>query len=79
MEALLGSKFDVRSFKAKNRVFKFDYQKMNKFKSVQCSKNDVQVRSIFDKMLFDPSLVANIEIAKNRINIKKIQTYGKEN
>ena len=25
--------------KAKNRVFEFDYQKMNKFKSVRCSKN----------------------------------------
>ena len=26
------------------------------FKFVQCSKNDVQVRSMFDKMVFDPSL-----------------------
>ena len=30
----------VRSlmFEAKNRVFKFDYQKMNMFESAQCSK-----------------------------------------
>ena len=26
VKALLGSKFDVRSFEAKNRVFKFDHQ-----------------------------------------------------
>ena len=31
------SKFDARSFEAKNRVFEFDYQKMNTFKSVRCS------------------------------------------
>ena len=30
--------FEVRSFEAKNRVFKFDYQKMNMFESVRCSK-----------------------------------------
>ena len=36
----------------------FDYQKMNRFKFVRCSKNNVQVRSTFDKMVFDPSLSA---------------------
>ena len=38
VKALLGSMFDVRSFEAKNRVFEFDYQKMNMFEFVQCSK-----------------------------------------
>ena len=50
VKALLGSKFDVRSFKAKNRVF------------VQCSKNDVRVCSMFDKMVFDPSLALTQKI-----------------
>ena len=40
--------FDVRcsicrSFEARDRVFEFDYEKLNKFKFVQCSKNDVLV------------------------------------
>ena len=29
---------------------------MNTFVSVQCSKNDVRVRSVFDRMVFDPLL-----------------------
>ena len=49
-------KFDVRSFEGKNRVFEFDFQWMNTFEFVRCSKNDVRVRSMFDKMVFDPSL-----------------------
>ena len=57
VKALLGSKFDVRSFEAKNRVFEFDHQQMNMFEFVRCSKNDVRVRSMFDKMVFDTSLV----------------------
>ena len=57
VKALLGSKFDVRSFEAKNRVFEFDHQQMNTFEFIHCSKNDVQVRSMFDKMVFDPSLL----------------------
>ena len=56
VKALLGSKFDVRSFEAKNRVFEFDRQQMNTFEFVRCSKNDVRVRSMFEKMVFDPSL-----------------------
>ena len=32
----------VRS-KPKNRVFEFDYQKMNTFKFVQCPKNAIRV------------------------------------
>ena len=41
VKALLGLKFDVRSFEAKNRVFEFDHQYMNRFEFVRCSKNDV--------------------------------------
>ena len=59
VKALLGSKFDVRSFEAKNRVFEFDHQQMNTFEFVRCSKNDVRVRSMFDEMVFDPSLLAS--------------------
>ena len=40
---------------AKNRVFEFDYHKMNMFEFVRCSKNNVRVCSIFDKMVYDPS------------------------
>ena len=50
------SRFDVCSFKAKNRVFEFDSQQMVTFEFVRYSKNDVRVRSMFDKMVFDPSL-----------------------
>ena len=39
VKALLGSKFDVRSFEAKNRVFEFDYQKMNTLEFIPCLKN----------------------------------------
>ena len=38
VKALLGSMFDVRSFEAKNRVFEFDYQKVNTFEFVRCLK-----------------------------------------
>ena len=31
VKALLVSKFDVRSFEAKNRLFEFDHQQMNTF------------------------------------------------
>ena len=57
VKTVLGSKFDVRSFEAKNRVFEFDHQQMNMFEFVWCLKNDIRVRSMFDKMVFDPSLV----------------------
>ena len=59
LKALLGSKFDVRSFEAKNRVFEFDHQQMHMFEFVRCSKNFVRVRSMFDKTVFDPSLKIN--------------------
>ena len=49
--------FDVRSFEAKIQVFEFDHQRINTFEFVRCSKNDVRVRSMFDKMVFDPSLL----------------------
>ena len=58
VKALLGSKFDVRSFEAKNRVFEFDRQQMTTFEFVRCSKNDVRIRSMYDKMVFDPSLLS---------------------
>ena len=38
VKTVLGLKFDVRSFEAKNRVFEFDYHKMNMFEFVRCSK-----------------------------------------
>ena len=37
VKALSGSKFDVRSFEAKNRVFEFNHQQMNTFEFVRCS------------------------------------------
>ena len=49
--------FDVRSIEAKNRVLEFNYQNMNMFEYIQCSKNDVLVSSMFDKMVFDSTLV----------------------
>ena len=61
VKVLLGSMLDVRSFKAKNRVFEFDHQSMNKLKYVRCLKNDVQVRWMFDP--FDPSLESEVIIS----------------
>ena len=55
--------FDVRLFEAKNRVFEFDYQKMNMFEFVQCSKIGLRVRSMFDKMVFYTSLVFDLLLA----------------
>ena len=54
-----GSKFDVRSFEAKNRVFEFDHQQMNMFEFVQCSKNDVLVGWMFKKLLKTKSTFTN--------------------
>ena len=71
VKALLGSKFDVRSFEAKNRVFEFDHQQMNTFEFVRCSKNDVRVRSMFDKMVFDPSLRRRNR-AQKRVHLRSI-------
>ena len=70
VKALLGLKFDVWSFEAKNRVFEFDHQQMNTFEFVRCSKNDVRVRSMFDKMVFDPSLLLRhiVTILDFRVN-----------
>ena len=56
MKTVLGLKFDVRLFEAKNWVFEFNHQQMNTFEFVRCSKTDVRVRSMFDKMVFDLSL-----------------------
>ena len=49
--------FDVRLFEAKIQVLEFDHQQMKMFEFIQCSKNDVRVQSMFNKMVFDPSLV----------------------
>ena len=70
VKTVLGSKFNVRSFKARNRVFEFDHQQMNMFEFVRCSKNDVRVRSMFDKMVFDPSL-------KNALFFRLIRNMSK--
>ena len=40
-------------------MFEFDHQKMNMSEFVQCSKNYVCVRSMFDEMVFDTSLGMN--------------------
>ena len=50
VKALLDSKFDVWSFVAKNSVFEFDH------KQSLVLENEVWVFSMFDKMVFDPSL-----------------------
>ena len=47
VKALLGSMFDVWSFEAKNKVF--DYQKMNMFEFIQCSK--MMFKTVFDQSL----------------------------
>ena len=52
VRALLGSMLYVCMFKAKNRVLQLDHQQF-----VRRSKNDASVRSMFDKMVFDPSLI----------------------
>ena len=57
VKALLGSMFNARSFEAKNMVFEFDHQLMNNFEFVRCSKNDVRVPSMFNRMALDPSLL----------------------
>ena len=54
VKALLGSMF-VRS--KPKWVFEFDHQQINAFEFVRCSKNNFRVRSMFDKMVFDPSLI----------------------
>ena len=38
---------------------------MNMFKFVRCSKNDVRVRSMLDKMVFDPSLANPFDLVLN--------------
>ena len=55
VKALLGSKFDVRSFEAKNRVFEFDHQHMNMFEFVRCLKNDVRVSLLSDLIKYSKS------------------------
>ena len=45
---------------------------MNTFKFVKCLKNDVRVRLMFDKMVFDPSLIRNSRSTKTSKLIKGI-------
>ena len=43
---------------------------MNKFESVQCSKNDVRVCLMFDKMVFVPSLARSNEKTSSKFECK---------
>ena len=61
---------NVRSFQAKHRVFGLNYQYMNMFKFVRCSKNDVGVCSMFDKMEFEPSL------SNSTLKLKRLFRFG---
>ena len=54
--------FDVCLFEAKIQVFQFDHQQINKFEFVGYSKNYVRASSMFDRMVFDPSLSATVGI-----------------
>ena len=54
---LSSSMFNICSFKAKNTVLEFERQQMNMFESLQCSNNDVRIHLMFDKTLFDSSLL----------------------
>ena len=50
--------FDVHLFKAKNRLFEFNYQKMNTFEFISCLKNDVQLcwmSNLFSKSVNGPN------------------------
>ena len=49
--------FNVFTFEAKNRMFEFDLQSMNMFEFVWCSKNDVRVHMMFDKIAFEPKVM----------------------
>ena len=46
------SRFEIQLFEAKNRVFEFDYQTINTFEYVPCSKNYGQVCLMFGKVMF---------------------------
>ena len=72
MKAPLGSKFDVRSFEAKDRVFEFNDQQMNMFEFVQCSKNDVRVHSIkwCSTTLQSMSTLQALEVGTNMTSVQ---------
>ena len=54
-------------FEGKNRVFEFDYHKMNTFKFVRCSKKDVPFSSMRNLVnILKTVLGSNFE-AKNRV------------
>ena len=69
VKALFGLMFFVRSFEAKNRVFGLDHQWMNMLEFVRCSKNDVQVRSMFDKMGFKTLLLFLLLLMSYGLNL----------
>ena len=50
------SRFNGHWIEAKNRLSEVNHQNMNTFESVWCSKNNVWVHSMFDEMVFNPSL-----------------------
>ena len=49
---------------------------MNTFKFLRCSKNDVRVRSMFDKMVFDPSLL--VRSISKKLGLMKGNTNQKQ-
>ena len=74
VKAILGLKFDVCSFEAKNRVFKLNHQYMNMFEFVRCSKNDGEIVQCSIKWCaFDPSLVLiEVRLHFYLCNVEKI-------
>ena len=81
VKALLDSMFVL--WKQRNRVFEFDYQQMNTLELVQCSKNDIRIRSMFDKLdsdwfyediiplILDVKVKFNKWICKTKVFLKK--------
>ena len=51
---------------------------MNTFEFVRCSKNDARVRSMFDKMVFDPSLCHTDALSIAILNISFSRKVRKE-
>ena len=50
---------------------------MNTFELIQCLKNDVRVRLMFNEMVFDPSLYNNFVEAKlARLSHKPVNGYS---
>ena len=67
---------EVSCSKPKNRVFKFNYQKINMSESVRCSKNGVWVCFMSD-LVFSSGNRANTK-RKSNINQKTVQFSSKK-